>query len=31
MSLLRVSAWHRLAGAGVILAALWLTVFAALG
>ena len=31
VSLLRLSAWQRLAGVGVILAALWLTVIATIG
>jgi hypothetical protein len=30
-SLLRLSAWERLAGAGVVLCALWLLVFGVLG
>jgi hypothetical protein len=31
LSLLRLSAWQRLAGAGLVLAALWLTVVATIG
>ncbi len=31
LSLLRLSAWQRLAGAGVVLAALWLAVIAIVG
>ena len=31
LSLLRLSAWQRLAGAGLVLAALWLIVMATIG
>jgi hypothetical protein len=31
LSLLRLSAWQRLAGAGLVLAVLWLAVIAAIG
>jgi hypothetical protein len=31
LSLLRLSAWQRLAGAGLVLAALWLIVLATIG
>jgi hypothetical protein len=31
LSLLRLSAWQRLAGAGLVLAALWLAVFMTIG
>jgi hypothetical protein len=31
VSLLRASAWQRLAGAGLVLAVLWLTVIATIG
>ena len=31
LSLLRLSAWQRLGGAGLVLAVLWLTVFATIG